>query len=129
MSLKIIRYRNYGRTMGSDPNFISSITKKRDKNTNEFFWIFFELNNGKIISMHFVENLKNNKLNSTDMFCNYTSHYKFEEDFYLWWDRDIKNIDDTLVYITEDEETLVKNFFKENIEKTRNILTKVINLI
>ena len=113
--------------MGSDPNFISSITKKKDEYTNEFFWIFFELNNGKIISMHFVENLKNNKLNSTDMFCNYTSHYKFEEDFYVWWDRDIKNIDDALGYITKEEEALVKIFFKENIETTRNIKTEAIN--
>ena len=114
--------------MGSDPNFISSITKKKDEHTNEFFWTFFELNNGKTLSLMFVENLTNHKISSTDLSCHYTSHYKFEEDFTLWWNRD-GNIDDGLGYITEDEETLVKNFFKGKIEKTRNIKTKVINLI
>ena len=100
MSLKIIKYKNYGKRMWSNPNF-----GERDEFSNNFFWTFFELNNGKTLSLMFVENLTNNKITSKDLSCHYTSHYKFEEDFTLWWNRD-GNIDDGLVFQTKDKETL-----------------------
>ena len=37
MSLKIIRYKNYGKKMWSDPNF-----EERDAFSNNFFWTFFD---------------------------------------------------------------------------------------
>ena len=119
MILKIIKYKNYGMKMWSDPNF-----GERDEFSNNFFWTFFELNNGKTLSLMFIENLTNNKITSTDLSCHYTSHYKFEEDFTLWWNRD-GNIDDGLGYPSEDEETLIKVFFEENIENLRNIETDI----
>ena len=119
MNLKIIRYKNHGMKMCSDSDF-----RERDEFSNNFFWTFFELNNGKTLSLMFVENLTNNKITSTDLSCHYTSHYKFEEDFTLWWNRD-GNIDDGLGYPSEDEETLIKVFFEENIENLRNIETDI----
>jgi hypothetical protein len=126
MSLKIIRYRNYGKRMWSDPEFVSTLTGKRNKCTNDFYWSFFELNNGKVISLNFVENLRNSKLTSTDVFCNYTEHYKFEEDFTPWWNRDIAGVDDNLGYPTKEEEDLVEKFFRKHIEKTREIATEIV---
>jgi hypothetical protein len=42
----------------------------------------------------------------------------------LWWNRD-GSIDDGLGYPSEDEETLIKFFFEENIENLRNIETDI----
>jgi hypothetical protein len=72
MSLKIVRYRNYGKRLWSDPNFVDPLTGKRDECTNDFYFSFFELNNGKVISVMFVENLRSNKLTSTQFDCHYT---------------------------------------------------------
>ena len=128
MSLKIVRYMNYGKRMWSDPDFISTIDGKRDECTNNFYFSFFELNNGKIIDVMFTENLKRNKLTSTDFGCYYTLDYKFGEDFTPWWNRQPSGIDDNLGYPTKEEEELVEKFFRKHIEKTRESATEIKNL-
>lgn len=128
MSLKIVRYMNYGHTMGSDPYFGSEIEGEKSKYSNEFYWSFFELSNGKIISLHFVENLQFDKLTSTDMFLNYTNSYKFGEEFFDWWDKTFTDKEKNLGFPNEEEESLVKKFYKEKIEIKRDVKTEIINL-
>ena len=66
MNLKVIRYKNYGCTMSSMPG--------KDIYDNNFFWSFYELNNGEIIVLNYVENLTNNKVTSNSYEFNYAKH-------------------------------------------------------
>ena len=61
--MKIIKYKNYGCMMESE--------ESKDSYDNKFFWSFFELSNGKIIDLQFVENLTNGKVKSIDYFFGY----------------------------------------------------------
>jgi len=138
MNLKVIRYKNYGCTM----------TTLKDKNIyeNNFFWSFYELNNGEIISLNFTENLNNAKVSSIDYHFSYTRHelkngevieYKFsnakpnsKEIFDEFFDyfysippaKDIKE----LTYPSENEEKCVKEFFNKNILKNKEVSTNII---
>ena len=60
MPLKVVRYKNYGCMMESE--------ESEDPYDNRFFWSFFELSNGEIIDLQFVENLTNGKVSSIDYF-------------------------------------------------------------
>jgi hypothetical protein len=124
MSLKINRYLNYGKKMWSDPDFTSTIDGKRDEYTNNFYYSFFELNNGKIIYIMYTENLKSNKLTSSDFECYYTDDYDFKDDFYDWLEREPSAYDNNLGDPTNEEEELVKKFFINYIEKTKEVATK-----
>lgn len=114
--------------MWSDPDFISTINVDRDEYTNNFYFSFFELNNGKIIGVMFTENLKRNKLTSTEFGCYYSVDYKFGEDFISWWNRQPSGIDDNLEDPTKEEEELIEKFFREHIENTRENLIEIKNL-
>ena len=48
MSLKVVRYKNYGCVMCSE--------ESKDPYENKFFWSFFELSNGEIIDLNFFSN-------------------------------------------------------------------------
>lgn len=139
MTLKVVRYKNYGCTMESEEN--------QTPYDNKFFWSFFELNNGEIIDLNFTENLKNGKASSIDYHFGYTKHelkngevieYKFGnakainkkemyKEFFDWFDslppaKDIKE----LCYPSENEEKCVKEFFIKNILKTKEVATNII---
>lgn len=45
--------------------------ESKDPYDNKFFWSFFELSNGKIVDLQFVENLTKGKVTSIDYFFGY----------------------------------------------------------
>ena len=140
MSLKVIRYKNYGCMIESG--------ESEDPYDNRFFWSFFELSNGEIIDLNFTENLKNGKVSSIDYHFAYTKHelkngevieYKFgnakpntkeiSDEFFDWFDslppaKDIKE----LSYPSENEEKCVKEFFDKNILETKEVATNIVNV-
>ena len=137
MKFKVVRYKNYGCTITGGDN--------ADDVRQKFYWSFYELNNGKLIDLHFVENLTNGKLSSSDYFFGYPNsvlktgeviEYKFgnakpntreiSKEFYDWFDscppvKDIKE----LTWPTKDEEKCVKEFFVKNILNTKEIQTNI----
>jgi hypothetical protein len=140
LNLKVVTFKNYGCTDFSVPS--------ENIYENNFYWSFYRLNNGKIIDLHFVENLTNGKLSSVDYFFGYAKSelktgeirtYKFgnaepntkemSKEFFDWFDanppaKDCKK----LIYPNKDEEKCVKEFFDKNILKTKEIQTNIINL-
>ncbi|MAU63055.1 MAG: hypothetical protein CMC38_01705 [Flavobacteriaceae bacterium] len=140
MSLKVIRYKNYGCIMCSE--------ESKDPYDNKFFWSFFELSNGEIIDLNFTENLTNGKVTSIDYFFGYSKtelktgeirEYKFgnakpntrefSNEFFDWFDANppVKDCKE-LIWPTKDEEKCVKEFFDKNILKTKEVPTNIITL-
>ena len=130
MSLKVIRYKNYGHIMSSEDGEC------------KFYYSFYELNNGKIISLQVFQ-----ALDIIQYFFNYTRtkltsgeirSYKFgnakaisEKDmsteFFEWFDnlppmKDVKN------HLTPSsaEEKCVENFYFKHIEKKKDTKTDTI---
>jgi len=95
---------------------------------DKFYWSFFELNNGKTISLNNNVNYKQNEIIHSEISCHYTQCYIFGEDFFVWWEKTFKNNNKEIKYISRQEEELVVNFFKKNIEYKREIKTEIINL-
>ena len=62
MSLKVIRYRNYGNTMFSDQFDLSDFEQR-------FYWSFYELSNGSFIQVLFSENWRNTKMINEHDYC------------------------------------------------------------
>ena len=60
MTLKVIRYKNYG----------CQITSEDDE--DKFYSSFYELNNGEIIELLLIEYFKDDKLNETQYEFSYT---------------------------------------------------------
>jgi hypothetical protein len=140
MSLKVVRHKNYGKTDSSVPD--------GGIHDNYFYWSFYELNNGKIISLNFTENLTNGKLSSVDYFFGYPKtelktgeiiEYKFgnakpetrefSNEFFDWFDANppVKNCKE-LTWPTKDEKKCVKEFFDKNILKSKEVQTNIIIL-
>ena len=115
---------------------------------HNFFWSFFELSNGKIIDLQFVENLTNGKVTSIDYFFVYPKaelktgeiiEYKFgnaepntkemSKEFFDWFDANppVKDCKE-LIWPTKDEEKCVKEFFDKNILKNKEVPSKIIDL-
>ena len=138
MSLKVIRYKNYGCMIESG--------ESEDPYDNRFFWCFFELSNGKIIDLQLVENLKNKKIRDIDYDFSYAKEelktgriheYKFgnakpntrefSNEFFDWFDANppVKDCKE-LIWPTMEEEKCVRDFFDKNILKSREIQTKTI---
>ena len=138
MPLKVIRYKNYGCTMSSE--------KDETPYDHNFFWSFFELNNGEIIDLNFTENLKNGKVSSIDYHFGYTKHelingefieYKFgnakpntkeiSDEFFDWFDSNppVKDLN-FFCSPTKNEEKCVKEFFNKNILKNKEVSTNII---
>jgi hypothetical protein len=141
MILKVVRYKNYGCTMsGGEKNAVFQ---------HKFYWSFYELNNGEIIVLDYVKNLKNNRVTSNSYEFSYANYelksgkiinYKFgnakainkkemHKEFYDWFDseppaKDIKE----LKFPNKNEKKCVKEFFIKNIRKTKEVATDVINV-
>ena len=140
MSLKVVRYKNYGCIMCSE--------ESKDPYDNKFFWSFFELSNGEIIDLNFTENLTNGKVTSIDYFFGHPKaelksgeiiEYKFgnakpntrefSNEFFDWFDANppIKDCKE-LIWPTKEEEKCVKEFFDKHILKTKQVATNTVNL-
>ena len=126
-SLRVIRYKNYGPIMSSEDG------------ENKFYFSFYELNNGKIISLEVFQTS-----DTTQYFFNYTRtklssgeirSYKFgnakaisEKDmsaeFFEWFDNlpPMKDVKDHLTP-SSDEEKCVLNFYFKHIEKKKDTKT------
>ena len=124
MGLKIIRYKNYGCAMSSIPEDNGVIT-------HNFYWCFFELNNGKTLSVHLTDNWdKKGESLDQGIECNTTSCYEFGEDFYDWFDKTFEFLKEErkLSHPTEEEEQLVLDFYRRGLEKTKEVVTDIVNL-
>ena len=140
MNLKVVRYKNYGLTMSSMPG--------KDIYDNNFFFSFYELNNGAIIDLNITEYLTNGKVTSFDYHFGYAKsefkngeilEYEFgnakpntkeiSKEFFDWFDseppaKDIKE----LKFPNKNEEKCVKEFFIKNIMKTKEVATNIVNI-
>ena len=129
-SLRVIRYKNYGPIMSSEDG------------EDKFYFSFYELNNGKIISLEVFQTS-----DTTQYFYNYTRtklssgeirSYKFgnakaisEKDmsteFFEWFDNlpPMKDVKDHLTPSSA-EEKCVLNFYLKHIEKKKDTKTDTI---
>ena len=137
MTLKVIRYKNYGCQMESEDD------------EDQFYFSFYELNNGEIIELTLIENFKDNKLNATQFEFSYTKmklkngeiiNYKFgdakandeegmSKEFYKWLDSSppaLDVIDWFALY--DEEEKCIKDFYLKHIEPTKDIKTNTIEV-
>lgn len=132
MSLKVIRYKNYGAIMSSEDG------------EDKFYFSFYELNNGKIISLQVFQTS-----DTTQYFFNYTRtklssgeirSYKFgnakaisEKDmsieFFEWFDN-LPPMKDVIEHRTPeiDEEKCVNKFYLKHIEKKKDFKTDTIKV-
>ena len=137
MTLKVIRYKNYGCTM----------TSKDDE--DKFYFSFFELNNGEIIQLLLFQNFRDDKLNVIQYEFSYTKtklksgeirDYKFgnakandeeemSKEFYEWFDSSPPFADVIdLFALYDEEEKCVKDFYLKHIESTKDIKTDTIEV-
>ena len=136
MSIKVIRYKNYGCTMTGDED--SGDLKEK------FYWSFYELSNRKIIYLNYTETFEKNKFLDNEFAYYYANYelktgesrtYKFgnakanneeqmSKEFFEWFEsqppyHQIKN----LTYPTKEEEKCVEEFFKKHLEKDKRTNT------
>ena len=137
MKLKVIRYKNYGCTMTSEDD------------EDQFYFSFYELNNGEIIELMLFQNFKDDNLNVTQYEFSYTKmklksgeirRYKFgnakakdeygmADEFFKWFDSSppaLDVIDWFALY--DEEEKCVKDFYLKHIEPTKDIKTDTIEV-
>jgi len=138
MTLKVIRYKNYGCTMtGGDS----------ESWEDKFYFSFYELNNGEIIELHLHENFKDDILTFTGYNFSYTKvelksgeirKYKFgkakakdendmSKEFFDWFEScpPVNDLKDNFA-IYSDEEKCVKEFFSKHIEGKKDVKTDTI---
>jgi hypothetical protein len=137
MTLKVIRYKNYGCTMtGGDAT-------EYDK----FYNSFYELNNGKIIELMLFQSFKDDKLNVTQYDFNYTrtklksgeirdykfgkakakDNYGMANEFFEWFDSSPMYVEVIDYFVlNEQEEKCVKDFYLKRIELKKDIKTDTI---
>ena len=140
MTLKVIRYKNYGCTLtggGSSDNW-----------EDKFYFSFYELNNGNIIELNLFQSFKEDKLILSQYDFSNTKHelkngevieYKFgnakpntkeiSDEFFDWFDSlpPAKDIQE-LSCPSENEEKCVKEFFNKNILETKEVATNIVNV-
>ena len=71
--LEVITYRNYGNTITGEDDEL------------RFYYSFYKLNNHKVISVQYIV-YKNKKLTPEIEFY-YSNSYRFEDDFWEYWER------------------------------------------
>ena len=139
MALRIIKYKNYGRTMtgGEDA----------DDWKHMFYWSFYELSNGHIVNLHYTENWEKNKFIDADYDYSYTKDelkngeiisYEFgdakaddvdamSKEFFDWFESlppysDLKNPTRPSI----EEEKCVKEFYKKHLMDKKDEKTDTI---
>jgi hypothetical protein len=141
MTLKVIKYKNYGCTMTGG----GGTESWEDK----FHFSFYELNNGEIIELHLHENFQEGKLDFTDYSFSYTKQelkngeirnynfgnakaedeYGMADEFFKWFDSSppaMNVIDSFALY--DEEEKCVKDFYLKHIEATKDVKTDTIEV-
>jgi len=128
MKLDVVRYRNYGCTFSGDDEAAEF--------QNKFYWSFFELNNGEVYVLHFIELWKNKKQIEHEIQISYADSelkdggiikYEFEQEFFDWFEacppvKDLKELTWPNKKIIE----CIEEFFYREIFNTRTIGTDVI---
>ena len=122
MSLDIIRYMNCGTKFWSGP---ISADESRPIHTGEEYFSFFELNNEKVIYVCFTQNFIDKKPTRTELDFQYAEDYYFLDDFYVWWRKQMDIDEDILGQPNKEEKALVEKFFRENVEKTKEVATEI----
>ena len=125
MKLSIIRYMNCGTKFWSGP---ISPDESEPLYTDEESFSFFELNNEKVIYVCFTQNFIDKKPTTTEIDFQYADDYYFLDDFYVWWKKQMSIDEEILGQPTKEEKDLVEKFFRENIEKTKEVKTEIVYL-
>ena len=140
MKLKVVKYKNYGQTM-------TSPAENESGWENKFYWSFYELSNGNIINLQYIENWENNKFVDADFDDSYTKYelkngetisYEFggakaddidamSKEFFDWFESlppysDLKNPTRPSL----EEEKCVKEFYKKHIMDKKDEKTDTI---
>lgn len=103
---------------------------------HRFYWSFHELNNGSIISLQYIENLKNDEIIDADLDMSYANYelknggiirHEFGQDFFNWFEalapvKDLRK----LTYPNEKEEECVKDFFYDRVYDSMSTPTGVV---
>ena len=140
MKLKVIKYKNYGRTMtgGEDA----------DDWKHMFYWSFYELSNGNIINLNYTENWEKDKFIDDDYDYSYTKDelkngeiisYEFgdakaddvdamSKEFFDWFEslppyNDVKT---PILRPSIEEEKCVKEFYKKHLMAKKDEKTDTI---
>ena len=117
--------------IGEDP-------ENPDDGEDRFYWSFYELSTGVLISLHHIEYWKDNKTLGYDLECYYANselkngeliRYEFSQDFFDWFDskppvRDLKE----LTYVTDEEKKCVKDFYVNHVMNEKDKKTDVIDV-
>ena len=119
MSLRIVRYRNYGKAMQAEPN-------KNNIITHNFYWCFFELSNGAIIDVHYTENYDDNGVDIGDEYMiSYQKDYSFNLSFREWFEGTFRKPGEPFYEVSDKEYDLVKNFYVDNLHSKRDIESEI----
>ena len=141
MTLKVIRYKNYGCTMtgGGSP----------DNWEDKFYFSFYELNNGKIIELDLFQSFKDDELTLSQYDFSNTKarlksgkvrEYKFgkakaddnygmADEFFKWFDSCPTPAEVKDCYIIEEiEEKCVEDFYLKHIKPTKDVKTDTIEV-
>lgn len=122
MSLRIVKYKNYGKAMEAEPN-------KNNIITHNFYWCFFELSNGVIIDVHYTENYDDNGVDIGDEYMiSYQEDYSFDLSFREWFEGTFKKPAEQLYEVSDEEYSLVKEFYAKNIYEVRDKESEIIEL-
>ena len=122
MSLRIVKYKNYGKAMEAEPN-------KNNIITHNFYWCFFELSNGVIIDVHYTENYDDNGVDLGDEYMiSYQEDYSFNLSFREWFEGTFKKPAEQLYEVSDEEYSLVKEFYAKNIYEVRDKESEIIEL-
>lgn len=107
MELKILKSHDYGNVLNSDRN-----SNYYDK----FYFSFFELNNGSLVSVMKIENFETYKLIHTELQYNYVNNYKMGEDFSIYWERSFENPKKIMKTPSKKEIGLIKRYLSSLID-------------
>jgi len=131
MTLKVIRYKNYGCQM------------KSEDDEDQFYFSFYELNNGKIIELMLYQSDNDGVIidqyefsyTKTKLKSGEIRNYKFgnakandeegmSKEFYKWFNSSPPAVDVIDWFAANDkEEKCVKGFYIENIDPNKHIKT------
>jgi len=129
MSLKIIRYKNYGNAMKAMPD-------ENNKVSDLFYFCLFELDNGRKLSIHtyktyndkksiyewntfMSQNEKGEDIDLGEYSVSYNDEYNFGEDFSEWFKR-IPLAADVAEHPFDDEYYCVIDYYEKNIKPKNN---------
>tara|TARA_B110000459_G_C16466076_1_gene427488 strand:+ start:205 stop:567 length:363 start_codon:yes stop_codon:yes gene_type:complete len=109
---------------------------------NNFFWSFYELSNGKILDLQFIENLTNGRVASNTYYFGYANNFvqkyqfgnskpntkEMSKEFFDWLDSSPLCGDFRIRRPDKDEEKCVKEFYLKYIEPNKDIETSSVEV-